>query len=383
MKPLKIVYLSSTNFADCDFPLVKEFQRQGHDVYYFMLIAEYNRCSTIINIGRMLPENDIIPANKYVELQKFSSYLNMDKMFVINKVHRCDTHPLSLLLYRKLSRVVSRIDPDKIIAQPFDIAGLQLYGFRDRIQFVIHDPVVHSGEGTLRKRLFRWICFRLGREFVLLNKNQLEGFCKKQHIDAKQVIVNGLGTYDAFNVFVNDSGLARIRNKNILFFGRISPYKGLEYLCEAMRIVHEQIPEATLTIAGSGKMYIDPGLYENREYIEVINRFIPAEMLISLIRESTVVCCPYTDATQSGVVMTAFTFLKPIIATKTGGIEDQIENERTGVLVPPCDSVTLAGALVDILSDRKYRETIANNIREKYRAGDLSWETIAKKYTDF
>lgn len=383
MNPLKIVYLSSTNFADCDFPLVKEFQRQGHDIYYFMLIAEYNRCSTIINIGKMLPENDIIPASKYVELQKFSSYLNMDKMFVINKVHRRDIHPHSLLLYRKLSRAISQIDPDKIIAQPFDIAGLQLYRFRDRIRFVIHDPVIHSGEGSFRKRLVRWICFRLGRKFVLLNKNQLEGFCKKQHIDAKRVIVNGLGTYDAFNVFVNDSGTARIRNKNILFFGRISPYKGLEYLCEAMRMVHEQIPEATLTIAGSGKMYIDPGLYENREYIEVINRFIPAEMLVSLIRESTVVCCPYTDATQSGVVMTAFAFMKPVVATKTGGIEDQIENGRTGVLVPPCDSAALAGALVDILSDRKCQENIANNIRERYHTGELSWEKIAKKYTDF
>lgn len=382
MKPLKIVYLSSTYFADCDFPLIKEFQRQGYDTYYFMLLAKYNRCSTIININRLLPENDIIPASKYVELQKFSSYLNMEKMFVINKRYQKEYHPLSLHLCWKLSRIISRINPDMIIAQPFDIANLQLYRFRNKIQFLIHDPVLHSGDTSLKKRFFRWLCFRLGKKFILLNKNQLNDFCEEQHINARHVRLNRLGIYDVFNVFENGMQPTQSRKNNILFFGRIQPYKGIEYLCKAMESVHKQIPDATLTIAGNGKMYMDSGLYRNKEYIEVINRFIPAEELVWIMKQSTLVCCPYTDATQSGVVMTAFAFMKPVVATKTGGMETYIDNGETGVLIPPCDTKTLANALIDTLNHPERLQTMANNIREKYHEGEYSWKTIAKKYIE-
>lgn len=383
MKPIKIVYLSSPAFADYDFSLIKAFQQQGYDVYYFMLLAEYNRRSTLIDIAGIHPENDIIPANKYAELQRFSSYLDINKFFVINKVHRQDTHPLSLYLYWKLSRTISQINPDKIIAQPFEIAGLLLYKFRNRIRFVIHDPVLHTGESTLRKRLFRWICFRLGKKFFLLNKNQSDDFCKKHRINIKHVLVNELSAYDVYKVFANEAYPIQNREKNILFFGRISRYKGIEYLCEAMKKVHERIPEATLTIAGDGKMYIEPEVYKNKNYIEIINRFIPTEMLTSMIQESTVVCCPYMDATQSGVIMTAFAFQKPVVATRVGGIENQIDDGITGMLVPPCDAEALADALIGILSNQEHQETMANNLREKYHTENQPWGMIAKKYANF
>lgn len=380
MKPLKIVYLSSTYFADCDFPLIKAFQRQGHDVYYFMLLAEYNRHTTIINIDKMYPENDIIPAKRYVELERFSSYLNMDKIFVINKIHQKEIHPFSLYLYWKLSRIISQIHPDIIISQPLDIASSQLYKFRNKIRFVIHDPFLHTGESSLRKRFFRWICFKLGRKFILLNKNQIDIFCKKQHINARNVQLASLGIYDTFNLFIDEMKPTQLRKNNILFFGRIHPYKGLEYLCKAMEIVHKHIPGAMLTIAGSGKMYMDPQLYENKKYVEVINRFIPTEELVRIVKQSTVVCCPYTDASQSGVVLTSFTFMKPVIATKTGGMENYIDNGQTGILIPPRDTKALADTLINLLNNPERRRAMENNIREKYHNGNHLWDEIVQKY---
>lgn len=382
MKPLKIVLLSTPGSADCDLTLVREFQRLGHDAYFFMLLAKYNQHTTVIDIDKLYPINDIIPANKYVELQKFSSFLDINKMFVINKMYKQDSHPCSLYLYWKLSQRIKDINPDIIVTKPFTLAGLILYKFRDNTLFVIHDPFLHSGENFLRERFFRWICFRLGRKFVILNPNQRDEFCKRHRINPKKVMVNSLGTYDVLKIFLNKSIRQPIKS-NILFFGRISPYKGIEYLCKAMEIVHRSIPEATLTIVGNGLIYFDSSLYKNKNYIKMENRFVSTEELLAFIKQSTIICCPYTDATQSGVVMTSFTFHKPVVATRVGGLENQIEDGDTGILVPPRNVCALADALIKVLGDSTFIQKMKKNINLKYKRGDYSWNVIAKKYICF
>lgn len=69
-----------------------------------------------------------------------------------------------------------------------------------------------------------------------------------------------------------------------------------------MMKVKEQVPNATLTIAGGGKMYFDITPYEKQDWVEVINRYVGMEELSGLLQNSALTVCPYTDATQSGVI---------------------------------------------------------------------------------
>ena len=381
---MKIVFISGPEFADCEFPLIREFQRQNIDVYYFCLLAEYNKCHTIIDIKNIKPKNEILSMMEYAEMRIFSSYINMDKLFFINKVHKRDSHPLSLYLYRKLFLRISEINPDAIITtKPFYLAGLQLYKFREKTTFIVHDPFPHIGNFSLRDSFFRWLCFRLTKKIVILNPVQLETFCESYRIRRQDILLNSLGTYDVLNVFRQNGKPECPIENNILFFGRFAPYKGIDYLCKAMEKVLNIIPDATLTIAGRGKMSFDSKAYESMKNVNIINRHIPTEELVMLIERSTVVCCPYIGATQSGVVMTSFTFHKPIVATKVGGLESYIENGETGILVPPRDVDALANALVNVLQHPELIEFMDNNIRRKYLMGEYSWETIARKYIDF
>ena len=99
---MKILYLSTPSFADCDFPLIKEFIRQGHDITYLITLTPYSLKSTLFNIEKQLPCNDIIPASKYKELYIYSEYMNLDKVFIVNRTSPKDSSLNNLKLTLKL-----------------------------------------------------------------------------------------------------------------------------------------------------------------------------------------------------------------------------------------------------------------------------------------
>lgn len=105
-----------------------------------------------------------------------------------------------------------------------------------------------------------------------MNDGQKDKFAELNHISKSRIYINRLGIYDCINAFKPKDEAKE--NKNVLFFGRISPYKGVEYLLEAMNEVHKVIPDAQLTIAGGGKIYFNVEKYEKLDYVKLINRYI-------------------------------------------------------------------------------------------------------------
>ena len=99
-----------------------------------------------------------------------------------------------------------------------------------------------------------------------------------------------------------------------------------------------------------------------------------------LLSSATVVVCPYTDATQSGVVMSAFTYLVPVVATNVGGLPEMIDNNITGLLVPPKDSKALAICLIELLKSDDKLNNFRKNIYEYCNNGKFSWKNIALQY---
>ena len=89
----------------------------------------------------------------------------------------------------------------------------------------------------------------------------------------------------------------------------------------------------------------------NGDASDVIAGYIGAARLARLHAEATVVACPYLDATQSGVVLTAYAFGTPVVASAVGGLPEYVDDGTTGVLVPPGDATSLAEAIIGVLTD--------------------------------
>jgi len=165
----------------------------------------------------------------------------------------------------------------------------------------------------------------------------------------------------------------------ILFFGRIWEYKGLEYLIRAEPLITAQIPGTTIVIAGEGE---DFGRYRNLmvdpERFVVHNEYVPDDRRSELFRQAGVVVLPYIEASQSGVIPVAYSFMKPVIATTVGGLPEMVDDGRTGYLVPPRDERALADAIVRLLRDRTLRAQMGLNGKRKLEA-ECAPSVVARK----
>ena len=169
---------------------------------------------------------------------------------------------------------------------------------------------------------------------------------------------------------------------SVLFFGRIQVYKGLETLLDAMPLVWQRLPETTLTVAGGGDLAPHPVLADPR--VIVRNEHVPEADVPGLYGGATCVALPYLHASQSGVGSLAKQFDRAMVASDVGGLPELVTPD-VGRLVAPGDPAALAGALLEVMVDRRLAETMgraaaASVVEESgwQRVGELTLEAYAR-----
>ena len=90
--------------------------------------------------------------------------------------------------------------------------------------------------------------------------------------------------------------------------------------------------------------------------------------------------CPYTNASQSGVVLTAFAFGCPVVATDAGGLPEYVADGVSGLVVPAGDDAALAEALIRCLSEPELLASLRAGV-EAATATDLNWRQTASELT--
>jgi glycosyltransferase involved in cell wall biosynthesis len=141
---------------------------------------------------------------------------------------------------------------------------------------------------------------------------------------------------------------------------RLEPEKGHQTLIEAWPEVLKKVPSAYLLIVGEGS---------RRDFLEqwaaahkVAHRIVftgRRDDVPAVTAALDVAVLPSWREAQGLSILEAMALSRPVVASDVGGIPEMVEDGVTGLLVEHDNPMALAGAIVRLLTDHAFADTIA------------------------
>jgi glycosyltransferase involved in cell wall biosynthesis len=238
------------------------------------------------------------------------------------------------------------------------------------VHFLCHNVVDH--EAAAWKRAVTRRVLRLGQGYFV--QSEAEERRLRELGIAGPVTVHGHPVFGQFPAASDP--LPRRAALELLFFGIVRPYKGLDVLLEA--IGRRPHPDLKLTVAGEFWNGYEAVLRDIErlglgDCVEVIPRYVDEPEAARLFSRADAVVMPYRHATGSGVLGLAYRYGKPVIASRLSGIEEHVLEGETGLLVRPGSAEELARSIGTL--DAQRAAAMAPAISRL--AASLTWESLA------
>jgi glycosyltransferase involved in cell wall biosynthesis len=210
---------------------------------------------------------------------------------------------------------------------------------------VVHDADAHPGDGfPLQMRLQRLLVRRAAGVIALTEyvagRLQAQGFA-----DGKPLI---MAAHPPF-MFGPSPPPPRAHGGplRLLSFGRLLPYKGLDLLAAALGRLGAPAG-LDVRVVGSGPDSAALEALRRLPGVRVENRWVPEHEVAALLAWADALVLSHTEASQSGVAAAAIAARRWVVATRVGGIAEQLSGEPLARLCEPAPD-SLAAALRGLL----------------------------------
>jgi glycosyltransferase involved in cell wall biosynthesis len=351
--------------------LVRHLRDAGHDTRLYSFTRQYPRW--------------LFPGR--TDRDPSESPLRVDCEYILD--------PINPLTWWRLYRRVKADAPDLLLLQwwvPYwtpcltTIAALIKRNTAIKIAFVCHNVVPHEGGGMLDRRFALTV---LRRGDTLIVHSEQDRYRLLALLPQARVVKAHHPTYAELVDRVDPERVVALRRELaipsggpvLLFFGFVRPYKGLEYLIQALPRIRERLPAHLLVV---GEFWSPLEYYQGfaREFgvdeqVTFVDRYVPNEAIQPYFALADLVVLPYVSATQSGVVQLAFGCQQPVVTTRVGGLHEVVHDGVNGLIVPPQDSDGLADAVV-----RFFTEPVGERIRAHMAEGrdrqSFSWQDLVR-----
>lgn len=171
----------------------------------------------------------------------------------------------------------------------------------------------------------------------------------------------------------------------ILFFGNLTPSKGIPDLIRGFKYVFDSNKNSRLIVAGMPSKYIDMNelfkLTLELDISDVVifdSRYIPMDEIEPLMKLADIVVYPYRSITQSGALQVAFAFGRPVVTTNVGGFPEVVDDGQNGFLVPTEAPEELAKAILKIIKNPSLAEKMGKHAKHVSETR-FAWEPIAEE----
>lgn len=285
---------------------------------------------------------------------------------------------LNPLSWWRAVRRIAEFEPDLVILPWWTVLFAACTGYLARalrrrgfeVRFLCHNVFDH--EAARWKIALSRSVLRQGNSFVA-HSRAVESEIRKM-VPGARTLVSPLPVFTGFPEPTRV--LERRAPLELLFFGIVRPYKGVDLLVEAI----SGLPRGTahLTIAGefwAGRAELEATIegYGLEACVELLPQYVTAEEAANLFQRADVVVLPYRGATGSGVLGIAYRYGKPVLATRVGSFPEVVHEGETGFLVAPDSPDALLHALEELSAER----AAAMRPAVERAAAALTWAVLA------
>ena len=349
--------------------LARQFQAEGHEVSIITFTLQY---PSFLFPGKTQYTTD--PAPNDLKIERAVSSVNPFNWRKVGRMVNDGHYDLVVFAYWMsffapcYGKIARRIKGAKCIA-------------------LIHNMMPH--EGSLLDRCLTPFFVKSMDGFVALSKSVMDEVASldkqaKPKAWAPHPIYDHYGPREPRETALEHLGLDK-GYRDLLFFGLVRAYKGLDWLLEAF--ADERLRAYPLKLIVAGEFYDDESPYLEKmkalglqDKVIVVNQFVPDDKVKDYFNACDIVVQPYKSATQSGVTQVAYHFEKPMLVTNVGGLEEIVPNGMVGYAVEP-NPQGIADALVDFFSNQRMPDFEVHIVEEKKK---YSWarmtETIMSVY---
>jgi glycosyltransferase involved in cell wall biosynthesis len=202
---------------------------------------------------------------------------------------------------------------------------------------------------------------------------------------------------DRFGEAVSEEELRERATSNelrILFLGNVIERKGLHTLLEAIRhstLRHAQGNAFDFRLDVIGSLTTDPAYAKKMQDFVAVNGLssivtfhgaLNSEPLIEKLRQAHVLVVPSSYEGFGIVYLEGMCFGLPAVGTTAGAAGEIIEHGKTGYLIQPNDSTTLATYLSQLVSDRNLLTELSIHARRRYTQ-QPAWNETAGQIRTF
>lgn len=368
------------HFPESTLPLAKNLAQTGCEVdYYFILrykasknIPGFNISNSSLHIGinklnkKDAPETFAYLANAAVNI--FILYYPPKPNFSLIK---------TLFAYIVFSRINSKnYHFVNIVGQDPLLIDFHTGIKNVKTAHTLHEVNDHYQNQKLDNPLLEYL-FKKKIKIIVHSKESYNKICQYKNTDSSLIFDIPFGLFETYLQYKPEF-LVDKKIKYVLFFGYIHAYKGLDILLAAINLLTPENSGIKFVIAGSGSSKELEELKKNRHCI-VINRHLTNNELVGLNKNAQFVVCPYKSASQSGIIMTAFLFRRPIIASDVGAFSEVLENGVNGILVAPNSPVELENAITKLFNNDNILKYMQSQVDSFSTKAAYNWKSIAHK----
>jgi glycosyltransferase involved in cell wall biosynthesis len=213
---------------------------------------------------------------------------------------------------------------------------------------IVHDATAHPGE-ALRHRLVGQTALLRDARVMFTLTSHVETVLRESGLGGGQTIMRLAHPPWRFGPPAPPP-FAHGGPSRLLCFGRLLPYKGIDLLAEAVARFPPPLP-FVLRVCGEGPESAPLSALARMPGVSVERGWVAESAIPGLLTWADAVVLPYREASQSGVAAAALAHGRAVIATRVGGLVEQLSGTALARLCAPEPSA-IAAAIRATIAER-------------------------------